>query len=517
MNCDDFQERFIEDIEGNFGENESGFIQKHISECVDCSEEYRMLKQIIGDLDNQIDPPEMPLHFFSNVRRKTEKYATVQKKKRKWGFVASIGLAASLTVFTGTVIATNGFSSFTDWWQGFSAKENEQLEQLTAAGYAEPLKLEAISNDIKITITDVVADDIQTTLYYEVEDLKRENLYNLGLENNIFKQVGQYGERQLLQNAGYSYYSANDYVYKGKQTFESLISEDGFILASISELLRMRENSIGYYHPEDPEYSVINGEWDFEIPVKKHEAKRFDFNVVANVKGIKLEFYRLIVSPTTTKLHYRVSGDEAARSEFLIDSLEVNDEKVHNEQHFKDAAPNNHGYDRVETFDSIYFKDIQNVKINIATLSTFVENSKEFTISPDVKNQTFEYLGNEISIANITMGNPTTFTVHESFTGKRNYTTLYYDVRDELYEKGVFHGFENTFTEGKLVDIEGNAFDYNSNYFLTEEIEKPLYYSTSTEYARKSYKGNPFIPSKLVIEGYAKTDFIDQSVSITLP
>ena len=219
-----------------------------------------------------------------------------------------MGMAAALflLVFMGTAVATNGFESVMDWWKDSTNKQSEQVESYIQQGLGEKVNLVAESNGVKVTITSVVADDIQTLIYYEVEDRKKEKKYSINFSEGL-KMANQDKDWDKVDdptfspvNSSMALYSEHNYVYKGRLGVTPMSTDEGVIQLELTKLENMINSPAdGKESERIPSGSdeFIEGEWHFDIPVKKHPALVYAIKKETKIEGNPVIFDKVTIAP----------------------------------------------------------------------------------------------------------------------------------------------------------------------------------------------------------------------------
>ncbi|MFJ7746844.1 DUF4179 domain-containing protein [Peribacillus sp. NPDC097295] len=525
MTCEAIQADILDYLDGNLDEARTKELEKHIQSCVGCQKELKEFQEVIAGLESGSGRMEVPDGFMNKVRVKV---INTQKGRRSfYKHRVLMGLAAALflTIFMGTAVATNGFESVMDWWKDSTNEQNKQVESYIQKGLGEKLNLVAQSNGVKVTITSVVADDIQTLIYYEVEDVKKKNKYSINYTEGV-KILNQdrdwdHEEDSMFSpiNSSSALYSDNDYVYKGKLGALPMSADEGTIQLKLTKLEKMiNQTSDGEASERIPGGSdeYIEGKWQFDIPVKKHPALVYAIKKETKIEGNPVIFDKVTIAPTTTILSYRYRNDtEEKNMEYLqMDSIESDGKFVYPVMGGGGGGGSEDGWVSTEaTFESLYFNTPKEISVHIGSASFFVEESARFAIdaSKDLP-QTFEYLGNDISINQIKVGKPTKVVMTEEFQPKRKYEMLHF----YFYDKNG-QGASGNSVDGYYRDKEGHTYKASKNLHRLNELEQPRFFPThhQIELSTDDEK-EPFVPIGIEIEGYSSTAFYDQVIEIPL-
>ncbi|MET3658037.1 DUF4179 domain-containing protein [Sporosarcina psychrophila] len=528
MACNDIQEHFIDYLEGNLGEMARKEIEQHLTECGNCTKDMKELQEIVAVLDSGSDFIQIPDNFMSNVRNAVSNTQNSRRKKSKHRATMGIVATLFLTLFVGTAVATNSFTSVMDWWKDLSNKQNEQMQDYVQQGLGEYLNLETESNGVKVTITSVVADDIQTLIYYEIEDEQKDNNYMINFSKGL--QITNQDEIWNIKDepsyspvsSSLSIYSESNHVYRGRLGAAPMSTDEGTIHLELSKLEKLSNT------PRDTEGSqsisigtneFIEGDWRFDIPVKKHPAIVHEFEVETEIDGNPVIFDKLTIAPTITVLSYRYRNENPDRKiQYLtIASLESKGKHVYGQQGLAGSGGGGgsaDGWNSVETtFESLYFEKPTDVLIHIGSASYSIEEQAQFAV--DVSKelpQTFEYGGNKISIKQIEVGERTKIEMTEELHHKRVYERLDY----RFYDKDGQGASGGTNVDGYYIDKHGGKYKVNENFYRLNELEHPRFFSTEhhIQLYRDDKEGD-FVPAVLEIEGYSVTSFYDDIIEIS--
>ncbi|CAH2716599.1 hypothetical protein BACCIP111895_03786 [Neobacillus rhizosphaerae] len=524
MNCRESQEQLIDYLEGNLDEISRIELELHLQGCVGCQQEMRELQQLVAALESDSERIQVPDDFMKNVRTKVAKSQESSRKSYKQR--AMIGLVAMLflTVFVGTAVATNSFASVLDWWKDLSAKQDEQTQDYVQHGLGERLNLAAESNGVKVTITSVVADDIQTLIYYEIDDQNKGNKYMINYSDGL-KIANQDQDWKREDHPAYlpvtnhlSLYSKTDHVYKGRLGVAPMTTDVGSIQLELSKLEKVTQT------PGDPDTAqsvsggkkeFVAGDWRFDIPVKKHPAIVHKIHVETKIDGNPIIFDKLTIAPTITVLSYRYRNENPDKSmEYIkISSLESKGKLVYDQfglGGYGGSSRYEKGWNSAEaTFESLYFEKPTDVKIHIDSATFSVSKHAKFAIdSSKGLPQSFEYLGNKLTIEQMEIGTPTKIVMTEELNPNRAYEMLDY----HFYDKDG-HGGSGASINGYYIDKKGDKYKIGDYLLRQNELDHPRMFSTEHHI---EFSGGNNVPVGVEIEGYKVTSFYDKVVGISL-
>lgn len=522
--CEMYRKKYIDYLEGAMARPEKIEFEIHVYHCRACQDDLASLQDAILSLKSFAEGTKefhVPANFMESVKVKLEesdKQREAKTRKRKrigFIFAGVIALLISFEVITG---------SFTNLYYAH-AEENPELRGFLRQGYGKVLNLEAESDGVKVKIRSVVADDVQTLVFYEVEDTSEDYHYMINIHDGI--SVENMGE--IMKGDTYQRYypphlewEANNNkeknVYRGKISLLPLKKENGTIKLKISKLYKLSgltaESVMAAYN----NIKIETGEWNFEIPVTKHPSVEYPLNGETEVEGVPVHFEKLTIAPTTTILQYAYPMEqEDKRLEFLrFNKIEVNDKKAKAEK-YPNNNFSNQNMDWISfqaNFDSLFGEKPKDVSVKFESAVLTVKDEK--TIMLDASQtypQTFEYAGSTISIDKFEIGKPTTIVISDHEVENRPYDSFWFDVMGD-YELGAFPA--EMHPEGIIVDGKGKKYNYDEiiNY---EELEKPRHLTTvNTVRLQSDHNGEAAIPNRVELRGYNTTKYLDDVVKIPL-
>ncbi|MFJ7935912.1 DUF4179 domain-containing protein [Sporosarcina sp. NPDC096371] len=519
MDCKECQERLVEYVDRTVDEAARQDIEQHIITCESCTQELANFEQIIADLAAENDAIQVPDNFMDIVRLAVTQTQT--SKPRHYKHRTTFGLVAALflTLFVGTAVATNSFADFMEWLKDFSNRQDEQMQDFVQQGLAENLNLIAESNGVKVTITSVVADEVQTLIYYEVEDLQQDTKYKIDFTDGL-----QIVNRAELWNdidtdspvkSHLMIYSESEHVYKGRLATVPISASEGTIQLELSKIAQVMDNPVTGV--ETPPSTFMEGDWRFDIPVQKHPAIVYDLQVETEIDGNPVIFDQVTIAPTRTVLSYRYRNDNPdKRMDYLtIASLESKGKHVYPELlGIGSGGGSANGWNSSEVaFESLYFDNPTEIRIHIGNAGFTVEEPAQFAIDASEKlPQIFNYLGNTISIEQIKIGERTTLKMKEELSKDRVYETLHYRIYDNDNR-----GSSSSSVDGYYIDKNGERYKVKDSFYRLHELEQPRLYPTEhhVELYRDDQQGD-YIPTTLEIEGYSFTLFYNKGIDISL-
>ncbi|MGG4169468.1 DUF4179 domain-containing protein [Rossellomorea vietnamensis] len=521
--CHDYQKHYLDYLGRTMDRPEKVDFEIHIYHCRDCQEDLASFQEVTLALTELAEESHLPADVMERVRIRLEQREAERQKRRKKRKSILLSFAGVFVLLIVTGFITGGFShlyySYTE--------DDEQLRAILQHDLGERMDLEAESDGVKITIRSVVADDVQTLVFYEVEDLKGENRYMMNpyegvtIENeyDVMKRDQQSGfyspprDQETLHN-----YKKN--VYRGTISLLPVSVDEGTIKLQIARLMQL---------PDDPatgefgggEMRFAEGGWSFDIPFEKKPSRVHKLDKKMEVAGIPVRLDQMTIAPTATVLEYSFKEREKnGRIDMMtFEAIESGHEKWKADQFggmMYGGASDNEGWNAFKTtFDTLYFDDPKNVTIRFGSAHLYVKDQK--IIELDVNEglpDTIEYLGNTITIDDIKIGSPTQVTLTHALSKDRIYDSvnyLYYSTKDEeeQYSLGVSGG------DGILMDKDGKKYEPGS--FEFEKIEQPRYFETEQTIDFYNEGGaEDVMPTELVIDGYTTTKYLDDQVKVKL-
>lgn len=502
MNCDEIRNYFIDYIDGNLSDEEFNMVTAHFKSCSSCNEELSYLQGMIKEIEADRDSIEVPGDFLSSINNRVNVPKLSGIRKRKLSMRTILIAAVILILSVVTVFAAK------EPILEFIKKINPsgRIEALVDKGVGERLNISAVDKDIRITVTDVIADDIQTLVKYKIEDLKSSREYYVDIKSGI----------EVKERWG-MYTSIFNYDNKGTLTLHPIDSNEKTIPLTFKELSFKSGDSV----------EKVQGNWSFKIPIKKQKSRTYDINQTVRGDGYTIDINKITISPTLTVLSFNLRGsNEGEWNEGLEDLILIADGREYPPYNFGHGDWNSYstlGWGSNEmTFESMYNDNPKNIKIKVKRIQVFVKESKEFTIDLTKSTpQEFEYMGTKITIDNIKVDKDISFDRYEALDNRKysvlkEYTTIMEGPNPEKY----FSTFAN-YKEIFYMDRHGNKYEYYDALSRWEEIrdKDPVLYITKTHFQmHPSDKLNikELKSLKMTIEGYSKTKFVDETIKVKL-
>ncbi|PAE42759.1 sigma-70 family RNA polymerase sigma factor [Bacillus sp. 7884-1] len=521
--CKEYQKDYIDYLERTLDRPKKIDLEKHIYHCQECQADLATFQDVMLTLVNLTDRMEdlhVPSDFMENIKDRLavkEKHRQQKNKKRiRKGFVFS-GIFA---ILIGIEFFTGAFSKTYYTW----SEKDQELRAFLEQDLGESLNLEAESNGVKIKIKSAIADEVQTLVFYEIEDTKEDNQYVMDAFDGVFVE----NDFEIMNTAAYPRYYPPDLeaavnneeknVYQGRISLQPLTSDKGTIKLKITKLHKLirdtsEKNGLVAYGGMESE----TGKWNFEIPVTKQPSVEYALDEETIVEGIPVRFDKLIIAPTATVLQYGINIEQREKRLDVINfnNLEVNNKKLKADSYgssFLETTYDENWIPMQSHFDPLFGEKPKN--INVQFESTYFTFEELKTIELDEIQEyphTFEYAGSTMSIDKVEVGQPTKVVIsnHEN----RSYESLNFEVIGEDESEIVSMEMDS---EGVLVDKHG--VEYNMNEPISyEEIEQPRHFITvfNTK-LHPNTAGEKVVPKRLVIYGYNAMKYLDDVVKISV-
>jgi len=523
--CKEYHKNYIDYLERTLDRSKKVDFEVHIYHCQDCQEDLGTFQEVMLTMLNLTERMEdfhVPSGFMENVKDRLaekEKHRQQKNKKRKrmgLVFASVFALLMGIEVFTG---------SFTKLYYT-STEEDQQLRAFLQQNLGERLNLEAETDGVKIRIKSAIADDVQTLVFYEVEDTAEDNQYVIDYHEGVSVE----NEHEIMSHVTFPRYYPPDlksdvnnkekHVYHGKISLLPLITDNGTIKLKITKLQKLirdssDRNSFRAY--QNMEYET--GEWNFKIPVTKQPSIEYALDKETEVEGIPVRFDKLTIAPTATILQYAINNEQPEkRIEVLnVGNLEVNNKKVKADMYNSSFLHQNMNWTTFQTqFEPLFGEKPKEVIVQFESVHLTIEDQK--TIELDASRgypQTFEYAGSTISIDKVDIGQTTNIVISNHEIENRAYESLQFNFMGE--DENEIGSMEMN-SEGVLVDKNGIEYDTNEMSVAYEEIEQPRYFFTvlSIGLQNNNNAGAKVIPKRLEINGYNTTKYLDDIVKISL-
>ncbi|MEH7332328.1 sigma-70 family RNA polymerase sigma factor [Neobacillus drentensis] len=524
--CKEYHKDYIDYLERTLDRSKKIDLEIHIFHCQDCQEDLAAFQDVMLTMSNfyeRLEDFHVPTDFMENIKARLaekEKYRQHKNKKRKR---IGIVLASVLAILIGIEVFTGYYTNVYHTW----TEEDQELSAFLQQDLGERLNLEAESDGVKIKIKSVIADDVQTLVFYEIEDTAEDNQYVIEPQEGFSVE----NEHEIMNSETYPRYYPPDLksdennkeknVYRGKVGLLPLKSDNGTINFKITKLQKLNRDSSdknGLRANENIEYNT--GVWNFEIPVTKKPSIEYALDKETEVEGITVRFDKLTIAPTATILQYAINNERPGKRIDVLnfDNLKVNNKKVKTDMYgstYMDSQQDMNWTTFQTHFDPLIGEKSKEVNVQFGSMSLSVEDPK--TIELDVAKeypQTFEYAGSTISIDKLELGQPAIIVISNHELKNRAYEGLNFNIVSE--DENEPSSME-IISEGVLVDKNGIEYDMNEIPFPYEEIEQPRHFITVQSIRLDGNDaGEKVVPKRMEIYGYNTTKYLDDVVKISL-
>jgi RNA polymerase sigma factor (sigma-70 family) len=525
--CREYAQDYIDYFERTLDRSKKIDFEVHIYHCQNCQEDLATFQDVMLTMLNLTDRMEdlpVPTGFMERVKdRLAEKEKLRQLKIKKYKRMGLV-IASVFTFIMGIGFFTGAFSNLYYTW----TEEDLEIRAFLQQDLGENLNLEAESDGVKIKIKTAIADDVQTLVFYEIEDTEDDNQYWMDYHNGLYIE----NEHEIMNRESYPMYYPPELesdvnnkvnnVYKGKMSLPPLKTDNGTIklkITKLQKLIRASSEPNGFMPYGNMEYET--GEWNFEIPVTKKSSIEYALDEVTEVEGIPVRFDKLTIAPTATILQYSINTVQTKKRIDVLnfDNLEVNNKKLKADiygRSFVDSQQDMNWYTFQNRFDPLFGEKPKEINVQFDSVHLSFEDQK--TIELDASRgypQTFEYAGSIISIDKVEIGQPTTIVISNHDIEDREYEMLHLNIVGGEVES-EFSTMEMN-TEGVLVDKNGIKYDMNENPVEFEKLEGPRYFITVQSMKLQSNNAEEkAIPKRLEIYGYNATRYLDDVIKISL-
>ncbi|MFS0823340.1 DUF4179 domain-containing protein [Bacillus sp. 1P02SD] len=520
-----YQDKFIDYLSRTLERPEKIELEIHLHTCQSCQQSLAGFQNAINSLIKTAEAIEVPGEFLDPVITALRKIEEEKRNKKKKRTTIGGGIAFSILLLLLIGYATNAFTYMYYSWLDWRDLEDEQLLNYLKRGIGEPLDLVQESNGIKVTIKSAIADEFQTLIYYEVENLGEDEQYGINLWDGVYVE----NEFETFDQQGYTVnqlpvqpLESDGTIFKGTLSLLPVTSEAKSIKLNISKLQKIGED------PKNPVWMASNGEssfssgkWNFEIPVKKQESIEYPIDEKITIDNVPIEFNKVIMAPTVTVLQYQYKPNtlDQDMTELFFGGIET-EEKVAKPLSYGWSFPvessTNEYFTFHSMFNSLYFDDPKDVRVRLYSLSYYKNDLHKVKIDMNQPfPQTFEYLGSEISIDKIEIGKPTKIGLTAEISESRKFESFHFNILGQNESSAIPIGSMES--EGVLVDRKGNIYNWDEyDYYANiNEIDKPRHYQTKILFEVYNENSNEeVIPEWLQITGYQGTTYLDEVIKL---
>ena len=490
MNCSDIQKKLIDYHKGKLSLEEYKEVGAHLASCQDCAKKYDKIAN-------------------SHIREETSHVPApiMIKSKRSPRVMISVMILSLIVV-----------SGFVYYYQLLSSDQ---------AVFGETVDVHTVNEDIQLTITHVAASNEETILFFEVEDLTSDEHYFIE-PTAVYEQetaVGFPNERILVRNI--------EEVVPGltKGQIHLAPIEDGEQTLSIE--IKMLFTSNAELETEDwfdrGNRVVVEGSWQLEVPVKKNEGKTYELNEVIDVQGVPVEILEIVLSPTSTELKYSYKRDfsNEHNREIQLSHFVANGEQYDVRNYIRGVVDFELPYIQTAIFKGMYFQDLKNIEVHFGKMEQYVNNQVKIDFDVTDLPYTFEYIGEPITIETVEVDDyTTTITIKEAVDADRSYNFLQLDLNyyrhsgemDNFTYYSVDHNIETIWFDREGVMHEDPLPSLPQQQFHAPGPQHEYQFFSTEQTVEVSWQEGeePFVPTFLYIEAYAKATFLDDVAKISI-
>ncbi|RBP03001.1 sigma-70 family RNA polymerase sigma factor [Rossellomorea aquimaris] len=521
--CPEYHKHYLDYLGRTMDRPEKVEFEMHIYHCQCCQEDLASFQEVVLTLAGMTEALEVPAGLIERVKSKVEEREARRQRKKKKRKSIWLSIAGVFAMVVSIGFVTGGFSSLYYAW----TEEDEQLRAILQHDLGERLNLEAESNGVKITIRSVVADDVQTLVFYEIEDTEKDNRYMMNAHEGVHIENEYDVMRRDVQYMFYSppvnqdeMQNEEKNVYKGTISLLPVSVDSGTIKMNVARLMQIVQDpkKDGGYRGE---MTFAEGDWSFDIPFTKQSSRVHKLDKEIDIDGIQVRLDKLTVAPTTTLLQYSFQnqGNDKRIDVITFDALQTDNKKVEADlfgSNMYVESFDQEGWSAfTSSFDTLYFDHPKEVNIQFDSIHLSVDDRKtiELDAAKDMP-QTFEYLGNNITIDEIKVGNPAKVILTHDVSKDRAYERVNYGFSsDHLRNENISMGVSDT--DGVLMDKTGKV--HKIDAYEYDQIDQPRYFETiqTIEFYNDSSRED-VTPTKLEIEGYSTTKYVDDRVKVKL-
>ncbi|OMF63306.1 hypothetical protein BK139_01180 [Paenibacillus sp. FSL R5-0490] len=508
--CNEYQKLYMDYLERKLERPRKIDFEMHIYHCHNCQDDLGSLQETILNFSETIETFSVPAGFIENVKERVSQRENLLKqkktKRKRIGLISANVLVLFMCTGFFTGIFSKVYYSLTE--------ENQELRIFLQEDLGERLGLEAESNGVKIKIKSVIADEIQTLIFYEIEDTNENNQYMINIDDGIFIE----DEMKIMAANTYPMYIPPDMEsdlnkkeknnYHGKMSLRPLKENEATIQLNINKVMKLKRNSSDSFVNMEPE----EGKWNFDIPVTKNPSVEYALNEEVEIEGIAVLIDKLILAPTGTLLQY---GLKTEQPEKRIDMINFKSLKINNKVAEADLYGNSYVHSQNDLrwskfqahFKPLFEKEADKVKVRFDSVYLSITDNK--TIALDASReypQTFEYAGSTISIDKVEVGQPSIVVISNHEIKNRAYESLNFNIVTEEENSSMEGDYK-----GVIVDKNGKEYDMNKTPFIYEELEQPRHFFTVQSF---KIQGNNVVPKSLDIYGYNTTKYLDDEVEL---
>jgi DNA-directed RNA polymerase specialized sigma24 family protein len=511
--CKEYQKHYIDYLEKSMERPAKIEFEIHLYNCPECQADLGSFQEVgmtslnFAEGVNELNvPPQLMENVRNRLADKKEHRQQKKKKYKKWALVFASAFAFVMAIG----FITGAFPKVYYAW----TEDDVHLRAFLQEGFGQRLSLEAENDGVKVKIKGVVADDVQTLVFYEIHNMKEDKKYFMSLEDGL----SVVNEFDIMRRETYPRFSIPDVeaemnkkeknVFYGKVALRPLEEDQGVIKLRITKLQELTDDPSLSFGFTSGDYKT--GEWSFEFPATKQPSAEYAINEQKELEGVPIRFDKMIVAPTATVLHFGINTEKPEkRIDFLnFKSLEVNNKKVKAEQygsHFMDYQLDSAWTAFQAYFDPLYGKKPKEVRAQVESIYLSIIDHKSIELSGNQKfPQTIEYADSTISIDKVKAGQATEIIIKNDDLKNREYESLQIDFVDENDQQPNITHMDS---KSVLVDKDGVEYDSRKGPVDYEKLEQPRYFVTEQT---MRVEGIDETSMKLRITGYNTMKYLDE-------
>ncbi|MBT2642814.1 DUF4179 domain-containing protein [Bacillus sp. ISL-41] len=512
--CEQFQKHYIDYLEKSMERPAKIEFEIHLYNCRECQEDLASFQEVAmtrlnhieGVNDLEVDP-ELMENVKKRLALQKEHRQLKFKVRKKW----ALGFASAFAFIVAIGFITGAFPKVYYAW----AEDDIYLREFLQEGFGQRLNLEAESDGVKVKIKGVVADDIQTLVFYEIHDMKEDKQYFMTFEDGL----AVVNEFDIMKRETYPRYSIPDVeaemnnkeknVFYGKVALRPLEEDQGTIKLRITKIQRLADNASLSFGFTSGDYKT--GEWSFEFPVTKQPSMEYEINEQRELEGVAVRLEKLIVAPTATLLQFGINTEkQEKRIEFLnFKSLEVNDKKVKADRygsHFMDYQLDGTWTGFLGHFDPLYGEKVKGFKAHLDSIYLSVVDHRSIELSGNQPfPQNIEYAGSTLFIDKVDAGQSTEVIVRNDDLKNREFESLHINFVDENDQQPSITHIDS---KAVLVDKNGVEYDPYKGPIDFEKLEQPRHFVTEQSMRVEGVEDKSM---KLQITGYNSLEYLDEA------
>ncbi|WP_280769807.1 DUF4179 domain-containing protein [Salipaludibacillus daqingensis] len=525
MNCEQCRNYLLDYLDKELIKKEYHQVTMHLNQCTTCQEELDELSNTVNDFRSESKLVEVSDNIISRVETQIPKEK--QLVKQTLSLKHTLGIS-SLAVISSFIIALFTSPGFYYWFVDITPMSYDHVERAIAEGYGEELHLVEEDNDIRISFTKVIADELATHLYYEIEDLSKEQLYTFQNIYHINVTNGEdvwpdslSGNQQQYVSQSHDYLpSDEEYIQKGRIEFMPIEDSQAELELMFDSLIELPDdNELNEVDPSQGySFEQTAGNWSFKIPVAKSPIKEYDlFDQTEEIEGNDFTFRKLSVGPTKTVLAFRQNmiktSDSMHYHGLAPTALYIDDKRFDypnpNSRYGYLHAQFQDSFERI-AFESVYFENLNDLSFQFDFASRSANKRTEIDLDVD-QSYPYEvdYLDLSFTIEELSIEDESmTVIIEDKYYPERTHESIHFSTLIEYRNIETSHHQETV-----IMDEHGNEHEFIHEYHMNM-IDNPRFFTTKYEMLLEANDGEKIEDSQLIIDGYNETIPLDYQIAI---